>query len=241
MSLANSEPVLTVTRMTVRYGGVTAVDHLDFELHLGEIVAMIGANGAGKSSTLMALSGLAPASGSIRFLGEDISNLPPEERVRRGIIQVPEGRRIFARLTVLENLRLGAYLQSDKRLNEQTLDEVLSLFPILRDRRHQAGGTLSGGEQQMLAIARGVMAHPKLLLLDEPSLGLSPIFAQKVFDTITQLAGSGRAVLLVEQNARAALKISNRAYCLETGRMFLDGDSRQLANDPRVKEAYLGG
>jgi branched-chain amino acid transport system ATP-binding protein len=233
--------LLEIANLSVRYGGVTAVDGISFNVAAGEVVAMIGANGAGKSSTLMALCGLAPASGSIRFDGVEISGLSAVERIRRGIAQVPEGRRIFSRLTVFENLRMGAFHRSDASGIESDLDEVFGLFPILKERSGQKGGTLSGGEQQMLAIGRGVMARPRLMLLDEPSLGLSPIYSQKIFAIIRRLAEQGRSILLVEQNARAALKISSRAYCLETGRIFLEGKSSDLAEDSRVREAYLGG
>ncbi len=239
--MTDPTPILRAQGLTVRYGGVTAVDGLDFSVGRGEVIAMIGANGAGKSSTLMALSGLAPAVGMVEFDGNDISSLHAVERVRRGIVQVPEGRRIFGRLSVIENLRMGAFFQTDKASVARDLDEVFTLFPVLKERREQKGGTLSGGEQQMLAIARGVMAHPKLMLLDEPSLGLSPIYSQKVFAVVRELAGQGRSILLVEQNARAALQISQRAYCLESGRMILEGASASLAGDARVKEAYLGG
>lgn len=235
-----SEALLEVKSLSVRYGGVVAVESASFSIGAGEVVAMIGANGAGKSSTLMAISGLAVATGSIRLDGEEISALPPDGRVRRGIVQVPEGRRIFSRLTVIENLRMGAYCRGRDESVEADLAEVFSLFPILKERARQNGGTLSGGEQQMLAIARGVMSRPRLLLLDEPSLGLSPIFCERIFEIIRRLAAQGKSILLVEQNARAALAISKRAYCLETGRITLQGASNELAEDPRVRGAYLG-
>jgi len=188
----------------------------------------------------MGICGLAPATGRITFLGSDLTPVSPSERVRLGIVQVPEGRRIFSRLTVLENLRMGAFSRSDQKGIETDIEHAFELFPILKERLSQAGGTLSGGEQQMLAIARGVMARPKLILLDEPSLGLSPIYSQRIFQIIKQLASEGRSILLVEQNARAALTISDRAYCLETGRITLEGPSAELASDPRIREAYLG-
>jgi len=238
---ANSAgPLLRVKGLTIRYGGVTAIDGISFYVGEGEVVAMIGANGAGKSSTLMAVCGLAPTTGSIEFQGREIQQIPAAERVRLGIVQAPEGRRIFGRLTVLENLRMGAFTRRDKDSIDSDLETVFKLFPILKERLHQKGGTLSGGEQQMLAIARGLMGRPKLLLLDEPSLGLSPIYSQKIFAIIGQIAAEGRSILLVEQNARAALAISKRAYCLETGRITLEGYSDDLAGDPRVREAYLG-
>lgn len=235
-----TKALLEVIGLRVRYGGVTAVDGIDFNVGEGEVVSMIGANGAGKSTTLMALSGIVPSEGEIRFEGESINTLTAVERVQRGIVQAPEGRRIFGRLTVKENLVMGAFLRRDKDIRRD-LDEVVSLFPILAERIDQPGGTLSGGEQQMLAIARGLMARPKLLLLDEPSLGLSPIYAKLIFSVVEKLAKEGRSILLVEQNARAALRISSRGYCLETGRIFLSGSSYELAQDDRIKEAYLGG
>ncbi len=234
-------PLLEVKGLSVHYGGVIAVDDISFTVGVGEVVSMIGANGAGKSTTLMAISGIVPAEGDLLFNGESIKKLSAVDRVKQGIIQAPEGRRIFGRLTVRENLKMGAYLRKDKAEIIRDIDKMVSLFPILAERINQPGGTLSGGEQQMLAIARGLMGRPKLLLLDEPSLGLSPIFAKLIFSVIEKLAEEGRSILLVEQNARAALKISNRGYCLETGRIFLTGPSDELARDERVREAYLGG
>ena len=235
-----SLPLLDVVNLRVNYGGVVAVDGISLTVGEGEVVAVIGANGAGKSSTLMALSGVVRAAGEITFHGERIDRLPPVERVRRGIAQVPEGRRIFSRLSVRENLLLGAFPRRDKTAVKRDLDEALTLFPILKERLSQTGGTLSGGEQQMLALARGLMAAPKLLLLDEPSLGLSPIFAKKIFSVIGKLSKEGRSILLVEQNARSALNISHRTYCLETGKVVAAGDSPAIAQDPKVKAAYLG-
>jgi len=217
------------------------VDGIDFYVKSGEVVAMIGANGAGKSSTLMALCGLVPARGEIFFNGARIDSASASERVRRGLFQVPEGRRIFPRLTVRENLQMGALVRKDKAAIEEDLTQILSYFPVLAERAGQKGGTLSGGEQQMLAMARGLMARPRLLILDEPSLGLSPLLSRKVFEIIARIASEGRSILLVEQNARAALKVSARAYCLETGRIFLEGRSSDLAADNRVRSAYLGG
>jgi len=236
-----SDGLLTARHLTVRYGGVVAVDDISFTVGQGEVVALIGANGAGKSSTLMALCGLADVGGEIILNGEHIEKLPPVERVRRGIVQVPEGRHIFPRLSVRENLLMGAFSRSDKDEIETEIERVTELFPILKERQNQSGGTLSGGEQQMLAIARGLMAKPRLLLLDEPSLGLSPIFTARIFEIIAQLAAEGRSILLVEQNARAALKVALRGYCLETGRIFLEGPSSLLSQDARIKAAYLGG
>ncbi len=234
-------PLLEVKGLHVRYGGVIAVNGIAFTVGKGEVVSMIGANGAGKSTTLMAISGIVPSEGEITFSGNSINNLTAVARVKQGIIQAPEGRHIFGRLTVRENLMMGAFLRKDKPEILKDVDHVTSLFPILSERIDQPGGTLSGGEQQMLAIARGLMGRPELLLLDEPSLGLSPIYAKLIFSVVGQLAKEGRSILLVEQNARAALKISDRGYCLETGRIFLSGSSDELAEDARVREAYLGG
>ncbi len=233
--------LLEVRNLTVRYGGVIAVDNINFTVGQGEVVTIIGANGAGKSSTLMALCGLAVASGEILFENEHIERLTPVERVKLGIIQVPEGRHIFPRLSVRENLLMGAYSRTNKDEIEEELNRVMEIFPILRERQNQTGGTLSGGEQQMLAIARGLMAKPRLLLLDEPSLGLSPIFTARIFKIIDQLSQEGRSILLVEQNARAALKVANRGYCLETGRIILEGTSSFLSQNTQIKAVYLGG
>ncbi len=233
--------LLTVTGLRVKYGGVVALNGIYFVVNKREVVAMIGANGAGKSTTLMALSGIVPSGGEVVFDGKHLENVSAVDRVKLGIIQVPEGRRIFSRLSVQENLKMGAFLRKDKAGVNRDMDEMLDKFPILAERLNQPGGTLSGGEQQMLAIARGVMANPRLLLLDEPSLGLSPIYARKIFTVISELSDAGRAILLVEQNARAALRISERAYCLETGQIFLSGKSGDLLENPKVKEAYLGG
>jgi branched-chain amino acid transport system ATP-binding protein len=211
------------------------------EVAAGEIVTLIGANGAGKSSTLKAISGIhAVCGGIIEFLGQRIDNLPPHEIVGRGISHCPEGRRIFGDLSVRENLQMGAYLLPKAQIAGQ-LEQVLELFPRLRERISQAGGTLSGGEQQMLAIARALMCKPALLMLDEPSLGLAPIMVGKIFETILDLKQHGLTVLLVEQNASAALDISDRGYVLEVGNVILSGDSASLRSDPRVVQAYLGG
>jgi len=223
------------------YGKIHALKGISLEIRKQSISCLIGANGAGKSTTLMAISGIQPiSSGKIGFQGMPIHNRAPDEIVRYGIIQVPEGRRIFPNLTVHENLLLGAYLSRDKERVNESIQWVFTLFPVLAERRRQLGGTLSGGEQQMLAIARGLMGNPRLLLLDEPSLGLAPLLVEHIMSIIREICQWGVTILLVEQNARAALALSDSAYVLEGGRVVLEGESRRLLQDPRVKEAYLG-
>lgn len=221
------------------YGPIEALKGVDIEIRQGEIVCIIGNNGAGKSTTLMTISGiLKPRSGTIDFAEERITGVPPYRIVRMGISQVPEGRRIFPKLTVKENLEMGAFpIRGDKKAS---LEFVYNLFPVLKDRHMQLGGTLSGGEQQMLAIGRALMSRPKLLLLDEPSLGLAPIIASKIFKTIREINREGVTILLVEQNARAAMKLSGRGYVLENGRVALEGTSEDLLSDEQVRKAYLG-
>ena len=237
-----SEPLLSVEDLHVRRGAVEVLKGIRLEVRAGEIVALIGANGAGKSTTLMAVSGiLKPSRGSIRFRGRPLHGLPAEQVVGRGITQVPEGRRIFPRLTVRENLQAGASLRRDRDGMAQDMERVLQLFPVLRDRRGQIAGTLSGGEQQMLALARGLMARPALLLLDEPSLGLAPKVVAALFDVIRQIHSTGLSILLVEQNAYQALQIAQRAYVLQTGEVTLQGPAAELRENPSVKKAYLGG
>ena len=234
--------MLEITDLKVSYGAIQALRGIDLTLNEGEIVALIGGNGAVKSTTLQTISGLLkPVSGSIRFLGDEITGVAPQEIVARGVIHVPEGRRIFSSLTVEENLEMGAYLQRDKAAKQRTLEEAFARFPRLKERRKQAGGTLSGGEQQMLAIARAIMAQPKLLLLDEPSMGLSPVLVEQIFDIIESINDQGTSILLVEQNAQMALSIANRGYVLETGGIVLSGEADDLLHDPMVIEAYLGG
>jgi branched-chain amino acid transport system ATP-binding protein len=233
--------LLELDDVSVHYGRIRAVAGLSFTVAKGEIVALIGANGAGKSTTMRAISGIRPVSaGRIVFDGEEITRLRADLRVVRGISQVPEGRGVFPGMTVAENLDMGAYARKDRRNLQGDLDRVFDLFPRLRERRGQAGGTLSGGEQQMLAIGRALMAKPKLLLLDEPSMGLAPQFIQQIFRIITEINEQGTTVLLVEQNAQQALSRADRAYVLETGQITKTGTGRELLADPSVKEAYLG-
>jgi branched-chain amino acid transport system ATP-binding protein len=234
-------PLLQLTSIRAGYGAIEVLKGISLEVREGEIVTIIGANGAGKTTTLMCISGINnPTSGAISFDGRDVCGLAPHEIVRLRLAQSPEGRKIFPRLTVLENLELGAITRRDPAGVRRDLDHVYSLFPILRERAKQAGGTLSGGEQQMLAVARALMARPKLLLLDEPSLGLAPLIVAKIFEVIRQLNSEGIAVLLVEQNARMALKLAHRGYVLETGSITISGPASDLLNDQRVKDAYLG-
>ncbi len=233
--------MLRVQRLRVAYGPIDAVKDIDLDVRPGEIVALIGANGAGKSTTLMTISGATPASGgAVRFQGEAIHGRAAFEIVRRGIAHVPEGRRIFRRFTVMENLRAGALARRDRGDIAESLDRVFGYFPLLRDRRAQLGGTLSGGEQQMLAIARALMARPTLLLLDEPSLGLAPLMVERIFEIIRAIHGAGTTMLLVEQNAHTALALADRAYVMETGRIVLHGPAAVLRRDPKVRAAYLG-
>jgi branched-chain amino acid transport system ATP-binding protein len=233
--------MLKLEAVHTRYGPIEALKGISLEVRPGEIVALIGANGAGKSTTLMTISGiLKPSHGSILFEGTSIAGWPPHEITRAGISQVPEGRRIFSKLTVLENLELGAFGLKDKKAVAEGLTEVFGHFPILSERRTQLGGTLSGGQQQMLAIGRALMARPKLLLLDEPSLGLAPIVVRKIFEIIQRINREGKTILLVEQNARAALRLARRGYVMETGCIVMENDSKALLQDPKVKAAYLG-
>jgi len=236
-------PLLDVRDLEAGYGAITVLHRISLTVERGEIVAMIGANGAGKTTTLMCLSGIVPArGGSIAFDGHNLTagRVPAHQIVRRGLTQAPEGRKIFPRLTVLENLQMGAYTRSDAAGIAADIEKSFAMFPILRERQHQAGGLLSGGQQQMLAIARALMARPKLLLLDEPSLGLAPQIVVQIFDVIKELNRQGMSVLLVEQNARMALKVAHRGYVLETGRITCTDRADALLNDPRIRAAYLG-
>jgi branched-chain amino acid transport system ATP-binding protein len=233
--------LLEIDNISLFYGRIQALHGISLTVGEGEIVALIGANGAGKTTTMRAISGLRPvASGSIRFAGEDITRLRADLRVRRGLCLAPEGRGIFPGMTVLENLDMGAYTRHDRAGVAEDLDRVFSLFPRLAERRKQVGGTLSGGEQQMLAVGRALMSRPKLLLLDEPSMGLAPMLIQQIFEIITEINRQGTTILLVEQNAQQALSRAHRAYVLETGRIVKEGSGQDLLHDPAVKEAYLG-
>jgi branched-chain amino acid transport system ATP-binding protein len=233
---------LRVTDLAVAYGHIEAVKGISLELRAGEITALVGANGAGKSTTLLALSGLLKSvRGKVEFEGEDISRLAPNQIVQRGVVQVPEGRAILTTLSVLENLQLGAYSRRDKAGISQSLEEVYHLLPRLKDRATQFAGNLSGGEQQMLAIGRALMAKPKLLLLDEPSMGLAPILVQEIFRTLVTINKGGLSVLLVEQNVRQALKIARHGFVIETGKIVLADTGANLLADPKVEAAYLGG
>ncbi len=236
-----SPSLLKLEDVHAYYGPIEALKGISLEVKEGEIVALIGANGAGKSTVLMTISGaLAPRQGRIEFLDQDITGLPTHEIVGRGISQVPEGRRIFPRLTVNENLEMGAFLRRDRHEIDADRATIFEQFPILKERRSQLGGTLSGGEQQMLAIGRALMARPRLLLLDEPSLGLAPIVVRKIFEIIRAINRLGKTILLVEQNARAALTLAHRGYVMETGRVVMADEAHALLSNPRVREAYLG-
>jgi len=233
--------LLELTDVTVAYGRIEALHGISLRVDEGEVVALIGANGAGKTTTMRAISGLRPLhAGKIIFDGEDITRLRPDLRVRRGLCQSPEGRQIFPGMTVLENLDMGAYTRSDRAGIAADLERVYHLFPRLKERAKQSAGTLSGGEQQMLAIGRALMARPKLLLLDEPSMGLAPMLIQQIFNIITEISQQGTTILVVEQNAQQALSRANRAYVLETGRIVKEGEGSALLHDPAVREAYLG-
>ena len=233
--------MLEVKELEVYYGVIQAIKNISFEVNQGEVVALIGANGAGKTTTLHTVTGLVPAkSGSILFEGTDITKLPGYKLVPMGIAHVPEGRRVFSQLTVLENLKLGAFTRKDKNEIDETLQMIYKRFPRLEERKNQEAGTLSGGEQQMLAMGRALMSKPKIILMDEPSMGLSPIFVDEIFKIIRDISASGTTVLLVEQNAKKALSIANRAYVLETGKIVLEGDASDLLTNESVKKAYLG-
>lgn len=234
--------MLEINDINVYYGAIHAIKGISLRVDEGEIVTLIGANGAGKSTTLRTISGLLkPKTGSIKFLDKDIAGMPAHKIVREGISQVPEGRRIFAEMTVMENLELGAFIRDDKEEIEKDFKMVFGRFPRLEERKLQMAGTLSGGEQQMLAMGRALMSRPKLLLLDEPSMGLAPLLIREIFNIIVDINKAGTTVLLVEQNANMALSIANRAYVLETGRITLSGDAKELAASEDIRKAYLGG
>ena len=233
--------LLNVKDLKVSYGGINAVKGIDLHVNEGELVALIGANGAGKSSSMKAIAGLlTPSAGEIDFANQETRKLPAYELVRLGLGMVPEGRGVFKRMTILENLQMGAYLKTNPKDIERKLEEVYSYFPRLKERLSQLAGTLSGGEQQMVAMGRAMMAEPKLLLLDEPSMGLSPIMVETIFDVVRSLSSSGMTILLVEQNARLALQMADRAYVMESGLITLSGSGKDLLEDPRVRAAYLG-
>mgnify|MGYP006296026799 CR=1 FL=1 len=234
--------MLEIENLNVHYGAIHALKGVSFHLEEGEIVALIGANGAGKSTTLNTISRIVDStSGDIRYKGESIIATPPQDIVTQGIVQVPEGRRIFPKMSVTENLEMGAYIQNDHSQMEEDMELMFEKFPRLSERRKQLGGTLSGGEQQMLAIARGLMAHPELMLLDEPSMGLAPLIVEQIFDIIHEINQQGTSILLVEQNAQMALAVADRGYVFETGKVVLEGSDEELLNNPMVQEAYLGG
>lgn len=234
--------MLSVKQLSVNYGAIEAVKDVSFEVHEGEVVTLIGANGAGKTSILRTISGLVkPKSGSISFLGQDLLKQPARKIVAAGLSQVPEGRHVFAGLTVMENLEMGAFLSRNREQNQKNLRLIFDRFPRLEERKHQDAATLSGGEQQMLAMGRALMSQPKLLLLDEPSMGLAPLFIKEIFDIIQAIQRQGTTVLLIEQNANKALAIANRAYVLETGQLVLSGTGQELLISEAVKKAYLGG
>lgn len=233
--------MLKVENLEVYYGMIQAIKGVSFEVNEGEVIALIGANGAGKTTILHTITGLVGAkSGSITFEGVDLTKTPAHKIVSMGMAHVPEGRRIFQELTVFENLKLGAYTRSSKSEIEETIRMVYSKFPRLEERKDQIAGTLSGGEQQMLAMGRALMSHPKIILMDEPSMGLSPLYVNEIFKIIEEISASGTTVLLVEQNAKKALSIANRAYVLETGKVVLEGQAKDLINDDSIKKAYLG-
>jgi branched-chain amino acid transport system ATP-binding protein len=243
MSESNTpnQSVLRVAGLKVSYGGIQAVKGVDLEVGEGELVALIGANGAGKTTTLKAITGsLGWAAGDVSYMGQSIRGLSSFQLVGKGLAMVPEGRGVFARMTITENLQMGAYLRNDKGGISNDIDKMFGIFPRLKERAEQLAGTMSGGEQQMLAMARALMSQPKLLLLDEPSMGLSPIMVDKIFEVIRNVSAQRTTILLVEQNARLALQAANRAYVMDSGLITMTGDAKNLLNDPRVRAAYLG-
>jgi len=235
------EPLLALSKLEVAYGGIQAVKGIDLEVGKGELVCLIGANGAGKTTTLKGVCGLLPVkAGKIRYEGKDVTGKPAFQLVQRGLAMVPEGRGVFGALTIEENLAMGAYIRKDADGVKSDIERVFTLFPRLKERKRQTAGTLSGGEQQMLAMGRAMMSRPKMLLLDEPSMGLAPLMVQKVFETILTVASEGVTILLVEQNAKLALEVSRRGYVMESGEITLTGDAKALLHDPKVRAAYLG-
>jgi branched-chain amino acid transport system ATP-binding protein len=239
--MAAAQPLLSLHKLQVAYGGIQAVKGIDLEVGEGELVCLIGANGAGKTTTLKGICGLLPVkAGKIRYAGNDITGKRSFQLVQRGLAMVPEGRGVFGALTIEENLAMGAYIRNDRDGIKADIERVYQLFPRLKERRRQTAGTLSGGEQQMLAMGRAMMSRPKLLLLDEPSMGLAPLMVQKVFETIHTISGEGVTILLIEQNAKLALEVSRRGYVMESGEITLEGEAASLLDNPKVREAYLG-
>jgi len=237
---SNENVLLKVSGLKVAYGGIQAVKGANFEVHQGELVSLIGANGAGKTTTLKAITGTQPvASGSIEFMGRSIKGQGPWDLVKQGLVMVPEGRGTFTRMTIVENLQMGAYIREDDEV-QADIDKVFAIFPRLKERALQLAGTMSGGEQQMLAMGRALMARPKVLLLDEPSMGLSPIMVDKIFEVVADIHSRGTTVLLVEQNAQRALQLANRGYVMDSGEVTMSGDAKTLLDDPKVRAAYLG-
>ncbi len=236
-----TKTMLKVTGLKVAYGGIQAVKGVTFEVHEGELVSLIGANGAGKTTTLKAITGIQPAvGGDIEYLGKSIKGRGPWDLVKQGLVMVPEGRGTFTRMTITENLQMGAFIRTDNVQIALDIDKVFAIFPRLKERRNQLAGTMSGGEQQMLAMGRALMAQPKVLLLDEPSMGLSPIMVDKIFEVVNDIHSRGTTVLLVEQNASRALQIASRGYVMDSGEVTMSGDAKQLLIDPKVRAAYLG-
>ncbi len=235
------EALLSIQGLRVVYGGIMAVKGIDLEVRAGELVSLIGANGAGKTTTLKAITGMQPITeGDIVFDGQSVRGRPAHELVRRGLAMVPEGRGVFTRMSIDENLLMGAYVRAGKQDVQDDIDRVFSIFPRLKERRSQLAGTMSGGEQQMLAMGRAMMCRPRMLLLDEPSMGLSPIMVDKIFEVVTDIAGQGVTILLVEQNAKRALELAQRGYVLDSGTLTMGGQAQELLHDPRVRAAYLG-
>ncbi len=233
--------MLKVTGLKVAYGGIQAVKGASFEVNQGELVSLIGANGAGKTTTLKAITGIQPSvGGDVEYLGKSIKGQGPWDLVKQGLVMVPEGRGTFTRMTITENLQMGAFIRNDDKQIEEDIDKVFAIFPRLKERRNQLAGTMSGGEQQMLAMGRALMAQPKVLLLDEPSMGLSPIMVDKIFEVVNDIHQRGTTVLLVEQNASRALQLASRGYVMDSGEVTMSGDAKKLLNDPKVRAAYLG-
>jgi branched-chain amino acid transport system ATP-binding protein len=241
MTTTSNTVLLKVTGLKVAYGGIQAVKGADFEVREGELVTLIGSNGAGKTTTMKAITGsLAAAAGTIEYLGKDIAGMGSWDLVKQGLAMVPEGRGVFARMTITENLQMGAYIRKDKAEILLDIDKVFGIFPRLKERKDQLAGTMSGGEQQMLAMGRALMSRPKVLLLDEPSMGLSPIMVEKIFEVVRDVSAQGVTVLLVEQNAKLALQAADRGYVMDSGIITMSGDAKLMLNDPKVREAYLG-